>query len=359
MYCKPAPRYTKVTGNKHAYVCMYSHNAREKRRERNYVKVCIARKRNVKYVIVECSACKVISYECKMPGKMCKGKSERKVKSYKCRRPGKMYVKVIGCKMPGRMCKGINGRTVKSYTCRMPGNMYVKVSVCKKKYPMYRWKCCFGPMVNKYVLMVCTNERTGCTGKNDTYSYYGKDGSTAVGMYSCPLYMGRYGNSLRASYAKKGKYGSTDIECISVPSKMSATARGEDDVEMEDPLPGDKGACRFSISTRVLKLLICLLIEKKSSLNNKKSCRAVISFDCNSYVRCQINTQLCKTVYTCPDWNRYITILSSTISPVNYYATWHCVLYVMLGLICISMPSINKTVSVEHRFIIWCSRYGE
>jgi hypothetical protein len=325
VYCKPAPRYTKVTGNKHAYVYMYSHSTREIRRERNHVKVCIARKRNVKNVRVEYSACKVISYECKMPGIMCKCNSERKVKSNKCI-------------MPGKKC--------------------AKVPVCKKRYPEFMRECCFGPMVIKYALMVCTKEQNGCIGKNGIYSYYIRDESTAVGRYGSSLSRKRYGNSLRVSYVKNEKCGSTDKKCISVPSKMSTTGRGEEDVEMEDPLPGDKGACRFSICPRDLKSLICLLTEKKSSLNSKKSCRAVISLDCNIDVRCQVYSQLCKTVYICPEWKWYRTFSGSTIRSVNCSIACHCI-YDILMLIRICMPYNNKTVSVELRFIIWCSRYGE
>ncbi len=124
--------------------------------------------------------------------------------------------------------------------------------------------------------------------------------------------------------------------CIPVLTKMSTVGRGEDDVEMADPaLSGEKGACRFSHKSCLIKS--CKLLSFIHTLESPKNvmCRAVISLDCLSYIY---------VVYICP-----------VIGKLNVHYRTPASVHI-LGK---SVPSKRVYVLGELLFISWCSRYGE
>ena len=68
---------------------------------------------------------------------------------------------------------------------------------------------------------------------------------------------------------------------IPVLTKMSTAGRGEDDVEMADPaLLGEKGACRFSHNSCLIKSCIFVSVILTRLVQKIVTCRAVISLDC-------------------------------------------------------------------------------
>jgi hypothetical protein len=84
---------------------------------------------------------------------------------------------------------------------------------------------------------------------------------------------------------------------FSVLSKMSAADRGEEDVEMADPvLPGGKGACCFINPSCRINPRKPLEIVNALEFSKMISCRAVTSLDCINYKIVDTHSFNCKPI---------------------------------------------------------------
>jgi len=139
---------------------------------------------------------------------------------------------------------------------------------------------------------------------------------------------------------------------IPVLTKMSTAGRGEDDVEMADPaLLGEKGACRFSHNSCLIKSCILLSVILTRLVQKIVTCRAVISLDCLFSIY---------AVYICPVIVKLIVPYKTpTIRPVIGKLNVRYKPSTRVNILGKCVPNKRVYVLGELLFISWCSRYGE
>ena len=214
-------------------------------------------------------------------------------------------------------------------------------------------------MVNECVRYVDTGKRKIC-GKGENgisgmkkrhVQYITKGNKRCVTSIVC---CGKFPNPILYIHCNRSleKVKKISYDCIPVLTKMSTAGRGEDDVEMADPaLLGEKGACRFSHNSCLIKSCIFVSVILTRLVQKIVTCRAVISLDClfSIYAR-----------YICPVIVKLIEPYKTpTIRPVIGKLNVRYKPPTRVNILGKCVPNKRVYVLGELLFISWCSRYGE